>query len=48
MAPAGGRPAIPDAGGSRVLLVEDEPGLLRALLINLRAPVRGAHGRGRA
>jgi two-component system, OmpR family, KDP operon response regulator KdpE len=26
-----------DPGGSRVLLVEDEPGLLRALLINLRA-----------
>ncbi len=32
-----GPPAIPDAGSSRVLLVEDEPGLLRALLINLRA-----------
>jgi two-component system KDP operon response regulator KdpE len=36
-ASSGGQPAIPDAGGSRVLLVEDEPGLLRALLINLRA-----------
>jgi two-component system KDP operon response regulator KdpE len=36
-APSGGPPAIPDASGSRVLLVEDEPGLLRALLINLRA-----------
>jgi two-component system KDP operon response regulator KdpE len=37
MAHSAGSPAIPDAGGSRVLLVEDEPGLLRALLINLRA-----------
>jgi two-component system, OmpR family, KDP operon response regulator KdpE len=34
---AGGTPASPSAKASRVLLVEDEPGLLRALLINLRA-----------
>jgi two-component system, OmpR family, KDP operon response regulator KdpE len=37
MAHSAGSPATPEAGGSRVLLVEDEPGLLRALLINLRA-----------
>ncbi len=35
--PAASPPSIPAAGGSRILLVEDEPGLLRALLINLRA-----------
>ena len=29
--------AVPHAGGLRILLVEDEPSLLRALLINLRA-----------
>jgi two-component system KDP operon response regulator KdpE len=37
MTQSAGPPAIPAAGNSRVLLVEDEPGLLRALLINLRA-----------
>jgi two-component system KDP operon response regulator KdpE len=36
-AEAAGSGADPAAGGARVLLVEDEPGLLRALLINLRA-----------
>ena len=37
-AAAGGAAAAAGAtGGARVLLVEDEPGLLRALLINLRA-----------
>ena len=35
--PAASPPSIPAAGGSRILLVEDEPSLLRALLINLRA-----------
>jgi two-component system KDP operon response regulator KdpE len=34
---AGRTPASPSGKSSRVLLVEDEPGLLRALLINLRA-----------
>jgi two-component system KDP operon response regulator KdpE len=34
---AAGSDAAPADGGARVLLVEDEPGLLRALLINLRA-----------
>jgi two-component system KDP operon response regulator KdpE len=36
-AQASRRPGSPSAKPSRVLLVEDEPGLLRALLINLRA-----------
>ena len=31
------QPGRADAGGLRILLVEDEPSLLRALLINLRA-----------
>jgi two-component system, OmpR family, KDP operon response regulator KdpE len=31
------QPGSADAGGLRILLVEDEPSLLRALLINLRA-----------
>jgi two-component system, OmpR family, KDP operon response regulator KdpE len=37
VAEAGGPPTAPEPDGPRVLLVEDEPGLLRALLINLRA-----------
>ena len=35
--PVPARPASRARAGARVLLVEDEPGLLRALLINLRA-----------
>jgi two-component system, OmpR family, KDP operon response regulator KdpE len=35
--PAASPPSIPAAGALRILLVEDEPSLLRALLINLRA-----------
>ena len=35
--PAASPPSIPAAGSLRILLVEDEPSLLRALLINLRA-----------
>jgi two-component system, OmpR family, KDP operon response regulator KdpE len=37
VAEAAGSGAAAAAGGARVLLIEDEPGLLRALLINLRA-----------